>query len=343
MKIVNITTKPYHIELKTPFITALRRVEYVESLQVFIHIDNDMQGIGSAPPTKAITGEDMQSLQDSIEHIFRPFLLGKEVTFELLRELYEFKTPFSSAKASLDMALYDLLSQKTQKPLYELLGAKEKTSLKTDITISLNDPQKMVSDANDALKNGFDILKIKLGSIDGQDMIRVKEIAKIAKNATLLLDINQAYSYDQSIDFIDQIRDLDIALIEQPVKADDVESLRMITSQSPFAILADEAVFSFEDAQKIIESKSAHMINIKLMKCGGIYGATLIAELCRENGIKCMIGSMLEDPVSIAAAFHFAIANTDVISFVDLDSVLLYKELPSDSKVMFEKNLISLI
>jgi L-alanine-DL-glutamate epimerase-like enolase superfamily enzyme len=134
------------------------------------------------------------------------------------------------------------------------------------------------------------------------------------------------------------MKNLNIALIEQPVIAKDIESLKLITEYSTIAILADEAVFSFDDAQNIIETKSANMINIKLMKCGGIYTAMRIAELCRKNGFKCMIGSMLEDPISIASAIHFTIANMDVIEYIDLDSPLLYKEQPSFSKIGFKNS-----
>ena len=90
-------------------------------------------------------------------------------------------------------------------------------------------------------------------------------------------------------------------------------------------VLADEAAFILEDVKKIVQTKSADMINIKFMKCGGITKAVEILEYARENKITCMLGSMLEGPISINAALHLAMAYSDVIEYIDLDSPLLYK------------------
>ena len=108
-----------------------------------------------------------------------------------------------------------------------------------------------------------------------------------------------------------------------------MEELKTITNATSIPILADESAFNFEDVKKVVESKSADMINIKLMKCGGLTNAVKILEYARENNIICMLGSMLEGPVSINAALHLAMAYSDVIKYIDLDSPLLYK-MPSD-------------
>ncbi|NOQ29617.1 MAG: dipeptide epimerase [Helicobacteraceae bacterium] len=341
MIITSITTKYSSIELKNPFITSLRRVEVVESIQVSIVTDRGIIGIGSAPPTKAITGEDLVTIVKSIETIFIPLLVNKKVDLALIKELADFKINYTSAKCSLDLALYDILSQSKNIPLYQLLGTK-KSSIQTDVTISLNSVKQMSEDSQEAIQNGFNILKIKLGSSVVEDLQRVNLILKKCPNAKLLLDINQAYTLEESLSFIGSLESQNILLMEQPTPANDLESLKKITQKSNIPILADESVFSYEDAKFIIKNRCADMINIKLMKCGGIYNATKIAELCRTNGVKCMIGSMLEDPYSIEYAMHFAMANLDVINVFDLDSPLLYKSMPSYSNITFNKNILSL-
>ena len=107
-------------------------------------------------------------------------------------------------------------------------------------------------------------------------------------------------------------------------------------------IVADEAVFTLDDAKNIIDSRSADMINIKLMKCGGITKAIEILEYARVKNVKCMLGSMLEGPHSINVALHLAMAYCDIISFIDLDSPLLYKELSHELDFEFKKNEIKL-
>jgi len=106
--------------------------------------------------------------------------------------------------------------------------------------------------------------------------------------------------------------------------------------------LADEAVFSLDDAKRVISQKAAHLINIKLMKCGGISKAIEIIEYCQSQNIKCMMGSMLEGPTSIALTTQLVMAYKDAFSYIDLDSPLLYKKIPTGTGVSFFNNIITL-
>jgi L-alanine-DL-glutamate epimerase-like enolase superfamily enzyme len=137
------------------------------------------------------------------------------------------------------------------------------------------------------------------------------------------------------MEFIDATLDAKLELIEQPVKADELHELRCITNYSHVPILADESVFTLEDAKAIVEYACADMINIKLMKCGGVTKAIEILEFARKNSVKCMLGSMLEGPISINAALDLAMEYSDVIAYIDLDSPLLYKEPSSELEFDF--------
>ena len=311
MKIKSITTKRKTIALKTPFITALRRVDIIEFVRLHVEYDNGSESFGEAPATFAVTGEDLETIENSIKTI-EPMLLHVEVS-KALEILYS-SSIGSSAKAALDMALF----------LHVNPMKNENIILTTDVTISLNDEYKMYEDANDALENGMNILKVKLGS----DINHAIEVTKMlgSLDAKLIIDANQAWSLEGTLHYIDEVKDLKLELIEQPVIASDLESLKIITNYSTIPILADEAVFTLQDAKRVIESKSADMINIKLMKCGGVTKAIEILEYAREQGVKCMFGSMLEGPISINAALHVAMKYSDIILHVDLDSPLLYKE-----------------
>ena len=326
MKIVKIETEVKYIELKTPFKTALRTATHVEFVRVCVTDENGFVGVGEAPATKAITGEDIEDILNSIGSVKKLFLglLPKEA----LNILHTTKIG-SSAKAALDMAFVHLLSQEAKKPLYGYFGATELTPLKTDVTISLNEAAVMLNDAKKAYDNAMTILKVKVGKDILHAIEVVKQISKELPNAEILVDANQAWSLEDSLIFIKNMDGIEIELIEQPVIAADLEGLKKITQLSHIPILADEAVFSLEDAKKVVELKSADMINIKFMKCGGVTKAIEILEYAREKKVICMLGSMLEGPYSINMALHLALAYRDVIKYIDLDSPLLYKE-PSD-------------
>ena len=327
-KILKISTQVKHIPLKTPFITALRRVENIEFIRLHVECSDGSVGIGEAPATFAITGEDIETILESITSI-KESLYGLDMQ-SAIETLH--KTAIgSSAKAALDMAFVSLLG---------FFKVENSLPIQTDITISLNPKEKMIQDARVAFENAMSILKVKLGE-DIEHAIEVTQaLSKSLPQAKLLIDANQAWSLKQSLKYLNAIKGLDIELIEQPVKAADLASLKIITEATPISILADEATFTLSDVKEVVESRSADMINIKLMKCGGVTKAVEILEYARANSVTCMLGSMLEGPYSINAALYLAFNYRDVIKYVDLDSPLLYKEPSNELDFSFDGSLI---
>jgi len=323
MQIQSIETQLQSIPLETPFVTALRRVENVEFVRVKVVCENGLTAFGEAPATMAITGEDLAIIENSLEYISF-YLLQKSVHKALT--LLHSATIGSSAKSALDMAFVSLLAQEQSLELYEYLGAKEKRKIQTDITISLNPKEKMLQDAKKAFANGHRILKIKLGKDIAHAIDVTQTLSQALPQAKLLIDANQAWSLKGALLYVETMQNRPLALIEQPVKAKELAALKKITQISHIPILADEAAFSLADVKHIITSRSADMINIKLMKCGGVTKAVEILEYARVKNVKCMLGSMLEGPISIGVAEHLAMAYSDVIEYVDLDSPLLYKK-----------------
>lgn len=333
MKIKSIQTQIKTIPLRTPFITALRRVENVAFVRVSIECDNGRRAIGEAPATKAITGEDLEDIVHSINTLKSSLIVTSPL---MALDILHKSSIGSSAKASIDMALISLLAQEKNQALFEYFGEEIPHILHTDITVSLKDKSAMLEDSLAYFHKGMDILKVKLGSDISHAIEVTKVIAQKLPEAKLIIDANQAWSLEDSLEYIKALKDLKIELIEQPVIAQDMSALKLITQKSNIPILADETVFTLEDAKKVIQTKSADMINIKLMKCGGLSKAVEILEYAKKMNVKCMLGSMLEGPYSINAALHLAMAYTDVIKYIDLDSPLLYKE--ASDNLEFEFN-----
>ena len=142
----------------------------------------------------------------------------------------------------------------------------------------------------------------------------------VGPNVKLRVDANQGWEAREAVRIIRAMEDkgLDLDLVEQPVPAADLDGLEFVTRSVSTPILADEAVFSERDAAEIIRRGAANLINIKLMKTGGIWGALKICRLAEENGVECMIGCMLESRLSVAAAAHLA-AGQKIITRADLD------------------------
>ena len=344
MKITEVRIGRISVPLRTPFKTALRTVNSVEDVVVEIHTDCGAVGYGEAPPTGVITGDTTGAIIGAIQDHIAKNILGKDVDeFEdLLQLVQKCIVHNSSAKAAVDMALWDLYGQLYQIPAYKLMGGAKK-QIVTDLTISVNDPEIMVRDALNALERGYDCLKMKVGVNPELDVARLSAVRNaVGKDVTIRIDANQAWTPKQAVKILNSMQELglDIELVEQPVKAHDFEGLKYVTERSYVPVLADESVFSPEDAMTIMKMGAADLINIKLMKCGGLYNALKIASAAEVFGVECMIGCMLEAKIAVNAAVHLACAK-NIITKVDLDGPVLCSEDPIIGGAVFTEKRIT--
>lgn len=343
MILKNIQLSEISVPLITPFKTALRTVNEVNDIIVKITSDTGAIGYGEAPPTAAITGETKESIKSAIMNYIWPSIEGMNIENleDIMSKLNNCILKNTSAKAAVDMAIYDLHAQSYNTPLYKILGG-FRNELTTDITISVNSVDEMIKDSLTAIKKGFDILKIKVGSDSSKDIQRISEIRKaVGPSAKIRIDANQGWTSKEAVKIIRNLEDkgINIDLVEQPVKYYDLEGMKYVTQNTYTDILADEIVFSPLDAIKIIQEKAADMINIKLMKTGGIYNALKICNVAEIYGVKCMIGCMLESKISVSAAAHLGAAKK-IITMVDLDGPSLCRKDPIDGGPIFNLNKI---
>jgi o-succinylbenzoate synthase len=346
MKITRIEFGMLRVPLKTPFKTALRTVDKVEDVIVKMHTDTGHVGYGEAPATAVITGDTHGSIIEAISHYIAPRLIGQEVgdLNRLTRLVQTSMERNTSAKAAVEIALYDLFAQSFDAPLYKVLGGGDPV-ITTDITISVDTIDKMVADSLAAVERGFDSLKIKVGKEIGVDIERAKAIYAAVENRALLrLDANQGWTAKQAVHAISAMEDAGIILelVEQPVKAADLEGMRYVTERVRTPIMADESVFGPAQVIDLIRMHAADIVNIKLMKTGGLSNAIRIADIAALHGIECMIGCMLESSISVAAAAHLAVAKSDAITKVDLDGPSLSQFNPVDGGVIFNESEITI-
>ena len=319
MKITKVRLGRISVPLRVPFKTALRQVNSVEDIIVEIHTDSGEVGFGEAPPTGVITGDTTGAIIGAFQDHISKTLVGRDVDdFEdITRAVQDCIVKNSSAKAAADMALWDLYGKKYGIPVYKMLGG-ARNKIITDITISVNPPEEMARDAVDAIRRGYDTLKVKVGIDPSLDVARLAAIRQaVGPEVRIRIDANQAWSPKQAVRLLNQMQD----------KGLDIE-------------LVDEAVFSVEDALKIVQMQAADLINIKLMKCGGLTNALKIATLAEVCGVECMIGCMLEAKVSVNAAVHLACARK-IITRIDLDGPVLCSEDPVQGGAVFNEKHIT--
>jgi L-Ala-D/L-Glu epimerase len=326
MIITGIHTGLLSIPLLKPFKTALRTVECLSTIVIEVSTDTGATGLGEAPPTGAITGDSMGSIRGAIHEFIAPKLVGKRIEDleNTLGALEKSCVKNTSAKAAVDIAVHDLFGKYYNIPLYRLFGG-AKNRIETDLTISLNSPVEMAADSREAIGRGFRILKIKLGLDPDLDIRRIKAVREaVGEDVVIRLDANQGWSARDAIRIMREIEDasLRVELVEQPVPAHDFEGLKKVKESIATPVLADESVFSPEDAARIIAMNAADFLNIKLMKTGGLRAAQRICALAETNAVECFIGCMMESKLSVTAAAHLACGKS-IITRCDLDSASL--------------------
>jgi len=287
----------------------------------------------------------MGSMVACIEFI-KPHIIGREIEDfnTLLTLMHTLIVKNTTAKSALEIALYDLKAKSQNLPLYRMLGGTQ-TKFSTDITISMGEIDKMIADAHAAIDLGYDTLKIKIGDNPTKDMERIVAIHDVLDdNIKLRLDANQGWTAQESVELLHALENKDIIaeFIEQPVAADDIEGLKYIKERVQTPLLADESIFSVKDARRLLEMQAIDYVNIKLAKTAGITQALELADLSKSFGVKCMIGCMLEGPISVAAGVHVASAKADIITMLDLDAVSLLASHPVTTSIQFDESKIVL-
>jgi L-alanine-DL-glutamate epimerase-like enolase superfamily enzyme len=309
---------PRELPRKEPFATA-QHVSDVAHV-VFVRVDaGGLEGWGAASPSD-VTDESTATVLEALPKIADGL---RGFTFERGREVADRMDAIlagnPSAKAAIDLAAFDLLGKAKGVPVHELLGH-ARDFVMTDRTVGLMDAEEGVKRGRSYVAEGFHALKIKLAGRADEDVARVKSMRESVGNHILLrTDANQAYTYRHALHFSRQAYPLVIEFFEQPLAADDLEGMRNLTEASPIAVMADESVVSPHDAAKVAWAKCARLVNLKLMKTGGIARALEANAICESAGLPTMLGCNAESSLSIAAAAHMARSQQNV-RFADLDS-----------------------
>ena len=322
MEIVSVNYKKIEIPLKKPFRIALGTTTQYEGVILKI-CTKDYCGLGEAVPSPRITGDTVDSIIASFKR-FKINLIGKKPT-EIGRIMNKLNTSMiynTSAKAAVDMALYDLMGQYGNLPVKNLLGG-EKDKIETSLTVSIGKLQDTIKDAESLLNKGARVLKIKIGLNPEEDIERVRAVRKIT-DARIRVDGNQGYSLKRAMKVLREMERYEIEFAEQPIPASQIEDLGILRRATDVPIMADEAVHTSEDALRLVGKVDA--INIKLMKSGGIYEGMKIASIAKAAGIKIMVGCMIETKLGITAGTHFALGIG--ADYADLDGYFYLKTQP---------------
>lgn len=337
MRIVDISISRREFQLRNPSVVAYEAVEAATNFIVRLELENGLIGWGNAAPDAHVTGETADGVERALHEILKPFLIGQDASRieALWPELCRLAPNQPTAIAAMDIALYDLLGKTAGLPLCQLLG-NARTNLETTVTLSIEELPTTLARARAFQAQGFRALKIKCGLHPEEDIERVRQIRQtVGSQIRLTLDANQGYSISEALRMLEAVRECRIDFVEQPVAATDLDALCEVCRRSPIPVMADESVLSASD----VLNTPAPLVNLKLMKTGGITGALKANAVAEARGIRAMVGCMDESRVSMAAAAHFALAMNNVV-FADLDGHIDIIDDVATGGILIEEGLV---
>ena len=312
MSTLNFTLGRHEVNLREPFITALRSVENYTVITYTVSDGQGLSGVGEAVATPAIIGDSLDQINHDLSKKITPALANIGDLDEGLAIL-ETITAASSSKAAADMALHEFFAAKAGLSLSTHLGS-QVNRVKTDVTVPISSIDQLDQIVRNRVDQGFTSLKIKLRAISlAENILIMQKIRELAKpEVSLRVDPNQAWEFGYAKDFLIALDKLDILIdyLEQPVGRNNIDDLARLSSLGLAPIMADESLFSMSDLEEIIEKKACSWVNVKILKSGGVTPARAIADVALASGVNVSIGSMMEGTggVQMAALLASALA-----------------------------------
>jgi len=317
MKIVDVKISPLNLEPVMALTVAYGSYDMFEYALLELVTDDGLVGLGEASPDTEVTGETQASDMAALDAA-RDVLIGKD-PFDIeiiIRELEAIIPDAPSALAAVDMALYDLMGKALGVPVCRLLGGKAQAAITAYPVVPLDTPEVMAGTAAQFAAGGAKALKLKIGTTIEEDVARMAAIRTVIGDEIILrIDVNQGWGdAATAIEAIKALMPYKAAYYEQPVKDTDIDGMAEVRRAVDVPIMADESLHSPADALEIIQKGAADILNIKLMKCGGIYRGLQIHALGEAAGLPCIVGSMGESSIASAAGVHFSAAKASIES-----------------------------
>jgi L-alanine-DL-glutamate epimerase-like enolase superfamily enzyme len=308
---VTLRYYPFRLNFKYPFAIAAGRRD--STPVVYVELEHDgLIGCGEAALPDYLP-ETQSSVIDFLQKVDTEQFTGLPEIENTLDYIFSVAPENFAAKAAVDMALHDLRGKILNQSCHALWELDKNNCPETTYTIGIDSPEIILKKLEEA--KDFNLLKVKL---DGRNDKEIIETIRSATNKSICVDINQGWKEKESaVDMIYWLKEKNVVFVEQPLHKSKLEDALWLKEKSPLPLIADEAVQTIDDIEKIKDAY--HGINIKLMKCGGLREAMKMIKRARTSGMKIMIGCMSESSCGVSAAAQLA----PLADWTDLDGPLL--------------------
>jgi L-alanine-DL-glutamate epimerase-like enolase superfamily enzyme len=304
--------KIVRLNLRHTWTVATSSSAYRDNLHVRYSRDG-VTGLGEGAPL-ARYQEDAKSTQQAVESVRQLLSSADPWQFsKLMAEVFRRIEGRYAAKAAIDIALMDWVSQRLGVPLYRYFGLDRRDTPVTTFSIGIDTPEITRQKVREA--EAFPVLKIKVGLETDEATI---EAVRSVTRKPLRVDANEGWkNKEEAVRKINWLEKQGVELVEQPMPAPMLEDIRWVRSRVHIPLIADEACLHPADIPRLVNSFDG--VNIKLMKCGGILEAYRMIQIAKSLGLKTMLGCMIESSIGVTAAAHLS----PLVDYADLDGNLL--------------------
>ncbi|MGM8365979.1 mandelate racemase/muconate lactonizing enzyme family protein [Virgibacillus sp. W0181] len=329
MKIKEVEIYSIELPLEEPFVISYSTNYSMASVIVKVTTDTGLVGYGEGLADEHVTGEIAEGTYHVIKTKLAPAVIGENpFHMERIHDLMD-KAIYGAptAKAAIDIACYDLAGKALGVPVYDLLGGRYHEEFPITHVLSINTPEKTADEAANRVEQGYRSFKMKVGTDISEDVKRIKAVReRVGEDIAIRVDVNQGWQTSaNTLQALEGLKGITIDWFEQPVLADDIDAMVEVKSKSAFPLMMDEGMRGVREMREIIAKRAADKVNIKLMKCGGIYPAMKLAHMAEMAQIDCQVGSMVESSIGSAAGFHVSFSKK-IITSVELTGPLKFSK-----------------
>ena len=310
MRVTSVEAIPVSIPFVVPFAVWRGDIATADRVIVRVSTDEGITGYGESAVFPFYSEENHLESLVTIKEDFAPMITGAD-PFELerLAKLMDVVIGHHCTKAAIETALWDIIGKKLSIPVYSLIGGRYYDKLPVVGLLTLGKPEHLTEESRHYKNMGYKTIKIKGGlgiETDVKNFIATREA--IGPNVKLRIDVEENYTPKAAIKMIRAIEPYEPELVSQPVSRFDIDGMSLVRKSVSTTILADECIFGPEDAMTVVKREAADMINIKVMKNGGIMNAKKIAHIAEMAGLPCVVGSMIEMGPGTYASVQFMTA-----------------------------------
>lgn len=350
MRIKSVIIYALRIPFVESFSHAAKTRIFSDSIVVRLTTENDVVGYGEGLPRPYLTGEDIESSLGYMQGYLWPEIaktdfpefslsFDPEQSLSIIGDRFDFEKPkgiiaWNASQSAFELALIDCILKERDISLSKILPPKRSNVIYSGV-ITTGSKEKVAQIAQYFKTLGLHQIKVKVnGKGDRERLLVVRET--MGENVSIRIDANGVFSVEETVKALDQLSDIRIDCIEQPIVRGNISDLVKLKSEISIPIMVDESLVTFEDAQQLISANACGFFNLRISKCGGICKTLHIAELAKKAGIRLQLGAQVGETAILSAVGRHIAAYLDQLDFVEGSfGTMLLKEDIAEERVNF--------